>query len=723
MKLSWACRSGGAVAATVAGLVMAAACPGAPKRMPPPNGGVSPGEGGSGGGLTTGGSGGGGGGRGGGGGGAMAGSGGGAAGAGGQGAGGAGGASSGQVELKMTWWGSPDRHTRTIAVINMFMAKNPNIKITYQHFMSTNTEYWPMMKSMAEAKSLPDIMQQDHAYLAEWTDAKQLLPLDALVRDGSLDLRDVPANLVDGGKVKDQLMGVNLGSNTQAFVIDTDLFMRAGVAVPADTWTWDDFERAALEIKARLNIWGFGVGLHGYTPGWKAVYLSAGAWVFTGDNTRIGYTNDLPWVTHWKMILRLQAAGAIPTRAQEMADYPTSDVEKYPIVAGRSAMEQIHSNQLVAMGNAAGMNRKFKLLPIPRIAGRGPSVYVKPSQYWSITAGTKYPREAAKFIDFFTNDLAANEALLAERGVPVAGKVLTALKPKLTSLQNEAFDLLARVTPTARPLPLPDPPAWSLILNNLYIPRVTDAVMAMTVSPEAATLRFRDEANALLSGGAPPDGGAPPPDGPPDAPGPRRALFVVGQMPLIGNDVPVHARLSAKMMTEIAIDTTTSAASAFGKSLVVISATSTLVGVGTKFRDVTVPVLLLEPNLYGPMDFTGSAGRTDADTILNQTQIAIITPAHPLAAGFPAGNVTVYSMPYKIVWGLPGPGAQNVATVVGMAAQKTIFGYAAGAMMANNRPAPAKRVGFFIHDSTVNTVHPENGVRLLDAAIDWTVAP
>ncbi len=35
---------------------------------------------------------------------------------------------------------------------------------------------------------------------------------------------------------------------------------------------------------------------------------------------------------------------------------------------------------------------------------------MKPSQYFSITATSKYPREAASFIDFFTNNIEANKS-------------------------------------------------------------------------------------------------------------------------------------------------------------------------------------------------------------------------------------------------------------------------------------------------------------------------
>src|SRR5205823_10171999 len=98
-----------------------------------------------------------------------------------------------------------------------------------------------------------------------------LMPLDDLAKDKTLDLSDVPAGVIDGGKVGGKIVAVTLGTNTQSMVLDTNAFAVAGVALPTDDWTWADFEKIAMDIHSKTGKWGFGTGLHGYTPGWKAV--------------------------------------------------------------------------------------------------------------------------------------------------------------------------------------------------------------------------------------------------------------------------------------------------------------------------------------------------------------------------------------------------------------------------------------------------------------------
>jgi multiple sugar transport system substrate-binding protein len=419
------------------------------------------------------------------------------------------------VQLKVSWWGSADRTSRTNQVLRMFEAKNPNIKVTAEFYVSTQgvagTAYWPTLNAHATSQTLPDVMQHDYAYIEEWTNRGLLKELDGLVADGTLNLGDVAAGFVDGGKVKGKIMGISLGTNTQSIVLDTNAFKDANIALPGDDWTWADFERVALEIKAKLGIWGFGVGLHGYTPGWKAVYLSRGEWVFSADGKALGYTDDAPWIEHWKMILRLQAAGALPKRDQWSSGV---GIEGTPLAFGKSAMEFAHSNQLVALWTAAGTARTLKALPVPKVVGGRSPVYIKPSQYFSVTATSKYPKEAAMLIDFFTNDVEANKILGGERGVPVAGKVLAALRPTLSKQAAESFDLIERASKYATKLPPNDPPAWTTILTQIFTPKVEDPITYGVRTPEEAVAQFRAEATQVLATGLVPDSGAPSLDGP-----------------------------------------------------------------------------------------------------------------------------------------------------------------------------------------------------------------
>jgi multiple sugar transport system substrate-binding protein len=732
-----------------------------------PGAGGSGGGSGSGGAGTTGGRGGGGGASGGVGGGAGAGG----AGGGGAGAGGAGGTvvdaatpdapdAPASVQLRIAWWGGMPRQDRTTKVIDLFRQQHPEVSFVLDTAVPTSsTDYWKKLDAAALAGDLPDIMQHDHKYLNAWAARGDLLVLDDLVRDGVIKLDDVPRALSDGGRIAGKLVGINLGSNTQGMIVDVDALTRAGIALPADSWTWQDFNRIVTELKTKAQpplTWGYGISVAADGI-WKGLYLSHGGWVFNATNNGIGYSDDKPLVDHLTMALALQRADAITPRVLQVtppgqttkAPYDTTVIAMYPIVSGKSAIEFTSGTNLVidawVAAEAFSMGpRKLKVYPLPRLPGGGSAVYIKPSQYFSITSKTKHPREAAMFLDFVTNSVAANDILAAERGAPVNTKVMAALKAALdlntASGKGTAasFEILERVAADARPLPAPDPAVYSMITAAYNEAALNPVLLDNTIEPAAAAAAFRARVNQIFAG-TPPDGGAgdggadggadagtdggsdagadAAGDGPVDD---RQVLLVVGALPLAGNDTAIATALAGKVTLVPVLDTAVTTEMATGKAAVIISATASVAGAGTKFRDVATPVIVMEPNLYGPMLLTGTAAGS-AGTLANQTQVTIVAPDnHPLAAAL-TGAVTVYSAPYRLVYGLPGAGAVKIASVVGSATQTAIFAYPAGAAMVGGN-APGRRVGFYLHNSAAANAAPD-GLKLLAAAVDWATAP
>src|SRR5207248_8909092 len=161
-------------------------------------------------------------------------------------------ASGEKVELRFAWWGSQDRHDRTIKVIQLFQQQHPNINITYE--FAGFQDYFTKMSTYATGGNLPDLMQQDYATINQWTNNGLLLPLDDYVNDHTINLTDVPKNSIDGGRINCKLIAINLGNNSQSMMLDVDAFQKAGVLLPQDNWTWDDFEKAAMDIHSKLGI-------------------------------------------------------------------------------------------------------------------------------------------------------------------------------------------------------------------------------------------------------------------------------------------------------------------------------------------------------------------------------------------------------------------------------------------------------------------------------------
>lgn len=396
--------------------------------------------------------------------------------------------------MRITWWGSQDRHDRSIEVINLFEAANPGVNIEYE--FSSWDDYWTRVNTQAAGGQMACIMQHDYRYLGEWQSRGLLLALDDFVASGVIDTSNIADAQLSGGELGGQLYGINLGSNSQAFMIDLDMLAAAGLDLPANDWTWADFEEMALAIHERLGVWAIGATLPDEAL-WKSLYLGIGGWGSNLEGTALGYEDDQPLIDYFNMIMRLQDAGAIPNQ-QEATEMAGLGPEQAPIVTERAVMDYRWSNQVVAVWSAAGEDRNFALLPLPRIAGGGSPNYIKPSMFFSITSQCAEPELAAQFIDFFVNDLEANDVLFAERGVPVTTAVVDHLRPNLQPAQAVMFDFLNLAAADASPVPPADPPGWGDVLNNVYDPLFADRVLYRQITPEQGVVVLRQEANDIL---------------------------------------------------------------------------------------------------------------------------------------------------------------------------------------------------------------------------------
>ncbi|GEM_PF-5252256 len=138
-----------------------------------------------------------------------------------------------------------------------------------------------------------------------------------------------------------------------------------------------------------------------------------------------------------------------------------------------------------------------------------------------------------------------------------------------------------------------------------------------------------------------------------------------------------------------------------------------------KFRDFTLPVHVSDPTVFPRMQMTGPTNAVDYGRVTNKTDLQIMLPSHPLAAGF-SGMVTVSPTPVEFKWGNPPSGAVVIAVDPLAAQHALIFAFEKGALLYDGTAAPARRVGMFMH--LIDTPQPNaNSWKLFDASVRWAM--
>ena len=410
-------------------------------------------------------------------------------------------ASAGNVELSFGWWGNQVRDAATLDAMNFFTENYPNV--TFNPNAQNWTNYWALMSTYSSNNDLPDLMQQDYAYLQQWVEAGDLLDLTPYVESGALDVSGISENILGSGKVGDGLYALCAGVNAPSLLYNKTLTDSMGITVP-DNMTWDEFEAISQQIYAARGI---------------GVIYGEG----NSENPLTYYARGLGYNALW------DANGVLPT-AEEMAGYyarlmkgieegwlydtdqwanvNANDINSHPLVFGatddvRTWCAFAFSNQLSAFQKAAtadGIELGITAWPS---ADPQASNYMKPGQFFSVTTDSKNPDLAVAFLNYLINDPQANILLKAERGVPANSEVAAEIADAVNEIDptyGTAVAYLAKVEKCSSPI-FPPLPNYAGTANDDIIKRLSDEVLVKnpSITAEEAGADFVDSVNDLAA--------------------------------------------------------------------------------------------------------------------------------------------------------------------------------------------------------------------------------
>jgi multiple sugar transport system substrate-binding protein len=390
------------------------------------------------------------------------------------------------VTLKIAWWGEKPRHDSTIKVIQLFEKENPDIKIEYEY--SSWDNYWKRLDPMAAANQLPDIVQMDLLYLKSYSSNNLLEDLTPYIKNNEINTKSVDERMLSSGMIGKKLFGFPLGINSAVMILDRQLFSHAGVSIPKENWTWDDFEKTALEIHKRSNIYGYN-GMESTEVFFTYYLQSKGKSLFTPNGTSLGYEDDQLFTDYFDMQLRLLDQGALPG-AEIMGQI--NGIEDEPLVKKQAAMALFHSNQYISFTQAT--KRPLEILPPPGLGNN--TGLVAPSQFFSISKESKHKKEAAKFINFFINNIEANKLIKGERGVPVSSKVASEVEKGLPEEQKKVFDYVLKLENNNNEIEKAYPLGSAQVVKALE--DISNQILFKKITPEEGAEIFRAQANKIL---------------------------------------------------------------------------------------------------------------------------------------------------------------------------------------------------------------------------------
>ena len=319
------------------------------------------------------------------------------------------------VELRITWWGTQGRHERTLKVIDMFQQKYPNIKISAE-YMGQDT-YGDKLTTQIAGGNAPDIMQLGNNYV-DYARRGALLDLTPYVGK-EIDLSDFQDSFIEPGKLDNKLYGVDLATNGIGYIINLDLVKKAGMQPPPNDWTWDGLEAYGKELVAKLGPdYAAFADQSKYSTLFQYYLRQSGKAIYQDGKVAFAKEDAVKWLTMWQ---RFRDAKLVPS-AEVTAAHVEISIDTSVLPEGKTVMTQNWVNQLPAFENA--MKAEVNLFTLPSGGpGTQNGYWLHPGQFWSVSATSKHPVEAAMFINYTINDPEATKVLGVDRGFPGSAKV------------------------------------------------------------------------------------------------------------------------------------------------------------------------------------------------------------------------------------------------------------------------------------------------------------
>jgi multiple sugar transport system substrate-binding protein len=377
------------------------------------------------------------------------------------------------------------------------MEKNPGVTVETEPTQWDS--YWAKLATQAAAGSLPDIMQQDYQYIVQYNDRNQLVDMNTYAQQGVIDLSKWSDSGLSSGRLNGKLIALSLGTNAWGMGVDPEILKQAGVTIDDTKWTWKEFEQTAITVYQKTGIQTMTTAPDAYHMTYENIGRQFSAPFFSPDHKSLGFTNNAAAKAAIKenidMWLRLKAAGALYD--PDDAFITGRAMEEEPVSRGKTWNGMYWSNQHV--GHVAAAKKPLDYVIYPSVNGPNPpfGTYLKPSQFISMMSSSKSQDLAAKFVNFFINDLEANRILLAERGIPVPTSVREDLAPRVDPGMKYLFDYITKVTPFTTAIDPPDAPQAGEV-RDVMRPILLRCLKG-EISSQAALDQMIQAANAVLS--------------------------------------------------------------------------------------------------------------------------------------------------------------------------------------------------------------------------------
>lgn len=339
----------------------------------------------------------------------------------------------GNVEIRFSWWGGDSRHEATLAAIDAFMVKYPNITVKAEY--GAWDGWAEKCATQLSGGTAPDLMQVNWNWLYQFSsDGSRFADLNDY--SNLISLQNYPQDILEQGVVADKLQGLPLGITGKVFYWNKSTFDKAGIPVPS---SFEEIIAAGSIFKEKLGDDYYPLGMYEYERLILMMYYLQSKYgkEWAVDNQLNYSVEEIKEGFDW--LNKLQEEHVLPAISKIRGD-GANVLEKNPNWAnGKYAGFYEWDSAQKKLQEALEPGQEFVLGQFPTDLGSDNAALTKVNMCYAITESSKNKEAAALLMEFLTSDPEGISIIGTERGMlanTVAREILEG-EGKLSGLTYE----------------------------------------------------------------------------------------------------------------------------------------------------------------------------------------------------------------------------------------------------------------------------------------------
>lgn len=322
------------------------------------------------------------------------------------------------ITLRFSWWGADTRHQATLAAMELYSSRHPNVKIEGEY--GAFSSFYQKLLTQLSGRTAPDIISVDYKWTHDlMNQGKPFVNMNTLTDKIDMSGFDLDFARIYGGD-KDYLIGLPAGVNGMGYLYNIGFLQNFGIE-PNNEWDWNTVIENGKKVQQKdpTKYLMYNISEHWVYLVKTMLKQINGNTVLNNDYT-LGFTKE-DIVKVFDYIKQLVETKTVPP-FEEGVLYESVYADQNPNWLNQNfGVFPTSSSLIPGIASASNFELGVFRYPVSKDA-KDPGILVTPSMFVTIYENSKYKDVAADFIDFFFNDEEAIKILKDTRGVPANSK-------------------------------------------------------------------------------------------------------------------------------------------------------------------------------------------------------------------------------------------------------------------------------------------------------------